>query len=117
MSQEIFTPNERAAVVSLAIEMCNVDNAVAYEEMLQLNHACSQLGVSPADFELGRRLKGEYAMQVVAHMTRDKKIAVARLLVSVIDADQQVERSELDLLNYIGQVTGISEIFDNPGNQ
>ena len=107
----IFTSNQRAAIASLLIEIANADRHVAYEELLTLNHINTRLGITPDEFNTGMNLQVEHACRIVSEMTDDQKRNVARLLVEMIDADENVELSECKALNIICELAKISHLF------
>ncbi len=106
-----FTSEQKAAIVSVLIEMVNIDGAVAYEELVRQNFIYYQLKIDDDIFELGRSLKYDYAVKMIAQMADDQKMSVAKLLVDVIDADNEVNEAELSLLNDFCARTGIEKIL------
>ena len=111
MSRSItFTQSEKAAIMCLVIEMVNVDDEVAYEELLATNVAMRALGVDRETFTMAHALKFEHAIAVVAAMTPRHKIAVGKLLTQIIDADGNVADSELHLLARIARATGLDRL-------
>lgn len=109
--QPMFNDGERAALVSLLLEMVNVDHSVAYEELIVTNHINSLYGISTDDFNTGRNLDPIYALYVVKNMNDVQKRTVAQLLVEVIDADEVVAEEEINLLNFICDATGLDLLF------
>ena len=106
-----FNDGERAALVSLLLEMVNVDHSVAYEELIVTNNIHSRFSISTNDFNAGRNLDPVHALYVVKNMTDVQKRTVAQLLVEVIDADELVTDEEIDLLNFICTATGLDLLF------
>ena len=104
-----FNDGERAALVSLLLEMVNVDHSVAYEELIVTNNIHSRLSTN--DFNAGRNLDPVHALYVVKNMTDVQKRTVAQLLVEVIDADELVTDEEINLLNFICTATGLDLLF------
>lgn len=96
-----FTQNQKAAIVALLLEMANVDEDLAYEELIVTNGIWARIGVDEETFNLGKVLKYEYAVNVVEPMDEPSKIYVAKLLAEVVDADNVVDQKELDLLKKI----------------
>ena len=109
--QPMFNEGERAALVSLLLEMVNVDRSVAYEELIVTNHIHSRFAICTDDFNAGRNLDPVHALYVVKNMNDDQKRTVAQLLVEVIDADQIVTDEEINLLNFICDATGLDILF------
>jgi len=106
-----FNDGERAALVSLLLEMVNVDHSVAYEELIVTNNIHSRFSISTNDFNAGRNLDPVHALYVVKNMTDVQKRTVAQLLVEVIDADELVTDEEINLLNFICTATGLDLLF------
>lgn len=106
-----FTSEQKAAIVSVLIEMVNIDGTVAYEELVRQNFIHYQLQVDDDIFELGRSLKYDYAVKMIATMADDQKMFVAKLLIDIIDADDEVNEAELALLNDFCARTGVEKIL------
>ncbi len=110
--KHMFNDHEKAVIVSLLLEMANVDSKVTFEELVNSNSVNARLGISRSVFELGRGLDIQYAIHAVKSMTGEQQARVAQLLVDMIDCDSEVKPSELQLLNYIGQETGLDKLFE-----
>lgn len=108
---EQFTAEQKAAIVSALIEMINADQVVAYEELVRLNFINYSLGIDDDIFELGRSLKYDYAVKMIADMTPGQKITVAKLLTDIIDSDSVVADPELATLNDFCARTGLTQIL------
>jgi uncharacterized tellurite resistance protein B-like protein len=106
-----YTSTQREAIVSLVIEMINIDSNVAYEELDVSNKINELLGVSEEEFVVGKGLDLIRALYIVSHMTKEQKIQVGKILTKIIDADGVVDQHELDLLYYICDMTGIGNVF------
>lgn len=106
-----FTREEKAAIVSLIIEMINCDGSVTYEELIATNVIVRELDMDHDTFNMGIRLKPEHAIALVARMDDKKKIAVGKLLTRAIDADGKVETQELALLGTICRATDIDALL------
>lgn len=106
-----FSREQREAVVSLIVEMVNVDDVVAFGELVASNSLNGRFGVTDADFAAGRALGTCRACEVVAAMSSEQKVAVGRVLVEVIDADGRVDDREVELLERIGKETGLDLVF------
>lgn len=106
-----FTSQEKIAIVSLLIEMANADKQIAYEEMITFNLICQRLEIDHSSFVVGHGLKCEHAIEVLKTMTDEKKLALATMLVDIIDSDNQVDDSEIALLNHACQQLGIDKLL------
>lgn len=106
-----YTDSQKAAIVSLIIEMINVDNVVSIEELHVSNIINNELHITQDIFEMGKALKVEYAIDVVSKMTDTQKCEVGKLLTRIIDADGEVKSSELKLLSSIAKLTGLDIII------
>lgn len=105
----MFNSHEKAAIVSLLMEMANADDVVTFEELVASNNMYARLNVSREEFDLGRNLNVKYAIQAMKAMTKEQQVQVAKLLVEMIDSDSNVSTSELQLLNLIGKETGLDQ--------
>ena len=111
IDSNLFNSHEKAVVVSLLIEMANVDDNVAFEELVTTNNIFARLGIDRDTFETGRALDTKYAIEA-AKATDEQKLVLGKLLVEVIDADDKVTHAELALLNHICRQSGIDVILN-----
>lgn len=109
--QPLFNDGERMALVSLMLEMVNVDHSVAYEELIVTNNIHSRYDITTDIFNAGRNLDPVHALYVIKNMNDVQKRTVAQLLVEVIDADEVVTDEEINLLNFICTATGLDLLF------
>lgn len=109
--QPLFNDGERMALVSLMLEMVNVDHSVAYEELIVTNNIHSRYDITTDIFNSGRNLDPVHALYVIKNMNDVQKRTVAQLLVEVIDADEVVTDEEINLLNFICTATGLDLLF------
>ena len=65
IDSNLFNSHEKAVVVSLLIEMANVDDNVAFEELVTTNNIFARLGIDRDTFETGRALDTKYAIEAV----------------------------------------------------
>ncbi len=107
----MFTDQEKIAIVSLLIELANADNIIAYEEMITINLICQRLEVDHNSFVVGHGLKCEYAIEVLKTMSDEKKIELAKLMVELIDSDNNVDDTEIALLNHACREIGIDQLL------
>ena len=106
-----FTNQEKIAIVSLLIEMANADKQIAYEEMITLNLICRRLEIDHNSFVVGHGLKCEHAIEVLKTMNDEKKLQLAKLMVEIIDSDNQVADAEIALLNHACRRIGIDKLI------
>lgn len=106
-----FTNQEKIAIVSLLIEMANADSKIAYEEMITFNHICHRLKIDHSTFIVGHGLKCEHAVEVLKAMTAAKKLQLAQLMVEIIDSDNNVDDTEIALLNHVCREIGIEQLL------
>ncbi|MBQ6279493.1 MAG: TerB family tellurite resistance protein [Muribaculaceae bacterium] len=106
-----FTDQEKIAIVSLLIEMANADGKIAYEEMITFNLMCRRLEIDHNSFVVAHGLKCEHAIEVLKTMSDDKKIELAKLMVELIDSDNQVTDGEIALLNHACRAVGIDQLL------
>jgi uncharacterized tellurite resistance protein B-like protein len=110
-----FNETQKAAVVSLLIEMINADKVVDPSECAVFNTICVEYGVCDETFNLGRALDSMVAIDIMKRMSDIQKIAVAQLLTRVIDADARDDDNEIKLFNVICRATGVDALIDAKG--
>lgn len=108
-----YTDNEKAAIVSLLIEMINVDNIISPSEISEINVINHDLHITEEVFLMGKALDINYAIEIVKHMTDEKKIEVGKCITRIIDADGLVKDIEIQLLNDICYRTGLDIILSD----
>lgn len=112
-----FNETQKAAVVSLLIEMINADRIVDPSECAVFNTICVEYGVCDDTFNLGRALDSMVAIDIMKRMSDIQKIVVAHLLTRVIDADARDDDNEIKLFNVICRATGVDVLIDAKGMQ
>ncbi len=110
-----FNETQKAAVVSLLIEMINADKVVDPSECAVFNTICVEYGVCDETFNLGRALDSMVAIDIMKRMSDIQKIVVAHLLTRVIDADARDDDNEIKLFNVICRATGVDVLIDAKG--
>ncbi len=110
-----FNETQKAALVSLLIEMINADKVVDPSECAVFNTICVEYGVCDETFNLGRALDSMVAIDIMKRMSDIQKIAVAQLLTRVIDADARDDDNEIKLFNVICRATGVDVLIDAKG--
>ena len=106
-----FTDQEKIAIVSLLIEMANADGRIAYEEMITFNLICQRLEIDHNSFVVAHGLKCEHAIEVLKTMDDEKKLELAKLMVDIIDSDNQADDTEIALLNHACCEIGIDALL------
>jgi len=106
-----FSDVQKEAIVSLLIEMSNIDCKVASEEMQAMNEICNMLAISREVFMAGKGLDVLCAIDLVKEMDGTQKRLLAKLLLRIIDADNVVDPYEIKLLNLVCRLTGIDLLF------
>lgn len=106
-----FTDQEKIAILSLLIEMANADSQIAYEEMITINLICQKLGIDHNSFVVAYDLRCEHAIEVLKNMADDKKMQLAQMMVDIIDSDNNVDDSEIALLNLACRKIGIDTLL------
>jgi uncharacterized tellurite resistance protein B-like protein len=107
-----FNDNQKAAIVSLLIEMINVDNVVDPSECDEFDAICAEYGIDDETYRLGKSLNCMFALDMMRRMSDVQKIAVAQLLTRVIDADAKADDSEIRLLGFICRYTGVDMLIN-----
>ena len=95
----------------MLIEMANADCNIAYEEMITINLICRRLEIDHNSFVVAHGLKCEHAIEVLKTMSDDKKLQLAKLMVELIDSDNQVDDNEIALLNHACRQIGIDTLL------
>ena len=110
-----FNETQKAALVSLLIEMINVDHVVDPNECVVFNTICVEYGICDETFTLGRALSSLVAMDIMKSMSDVQKIVTAQLLTRVIDADANDDDKEIQLFNVICKSTGVDVLINAKG--
>ena len=105
-----FNETQKAALVSLLIEMINADKVVDPSECAVFNTICVEYGVCDETFNLGRALDSMVAIDIMKRMSDIQKIATR-----VIDADARDDDNEIKLFNVICRATGVDVLIDAKG--
>lgn len=106
-----FNETQKAAIVSLLIEMINIDGSVDTSECAVFNTICVELGISDDIFRIGQSLDSMVAVNIMKNMSDIQKIATAKFLIRVIDADANDDDKEIQLFNIICNVTGVDVLI------
>ena len=117
MARIHFNDNQKAAIVSLLIEMINVDNVVDPSECDEFDIICAEYGIDDETYRLGKALNSMIALDMMKRMSDIQKIAVAQLLTRVMDADSNADDNEIRLLNIICRYTGVDLLIDAHGDK
>ena len=99
-------------MVSLLIEMINVDRVVDPSECDVFNAICAEYGIDEDTFNLGRSLNSMVALDIMKRMSDIQKLVTAQLLTRVIDADARDDDKEIRLLNVICEATGVDTLIN-----
>ena len=111
-----FSAMQKAAVVSLLIEMINIDGTVDPKEGEVFDTICAEYGIDEETYRLGRSLDCLVALDMMKMMSDRQKIATAFLLTRVIDADALDDDREIRLFNIICRETGV-DLLINASNE
>ena len=113
MEQKIqFNETQKAALVSLLIEMINIDGVIDPSECAVFNTICVEYAIGEDAFNVGRSLNSMVAIDIMKRMNDVQKITVAHLLTRVIDADACDDDNEIKLFNIICVATGIDVLVN-----
>ena len=107
-----FTDTQKGAIVSLIIEMANVDNDVSLHELRESNLINAELAITDEIFTMGRALDVAFAVEIMRHMSDKQKLYVAQLLTRMIDADKKVDDNEIAFLNWECLQTGADILLE-----
>ena len=111
MAKIQFNDTQKAAVVSLLIEMINADSIVEPSECDVFNTICVEYGIDEDTFNLGRSLDSMVAISIMKRMNDLQKLVTAHLLTRVIDADARDDDKEIQLFNIICEATGVDVLI------
>ena len=117
MARIEFSETQKAAIVSLLIEMFNIDDEVHPNECSVFDTICVEYGISDETFNLGRSLNSMVALDIMKRMGDVQKIATAQLLTRVIDADANDDDKEIQLFNVICRATGVDTLINAKGGE
>ena len=112
MAKIEFNETQKAAIVSLLIEMINADHVVEDCECTVFDTICVEYGIGEEVFNIGRSLNSMVAINIMKNMSDMQKLATAQLLVRVIDADAVDDDKEIQLFNIICKVTGVDVLIN-----
>jgi len=107
-----FNETQKAAIISLLIEMINADSVVDPSECVVFDTICVELGIGEDTYNLGRSLNSMVAIDIMKRMSDMQKIATAQLLIRVIDADAMDDDKEIRLFNVICKATGVDVLVN-----
>jgi uncharacterized tellurite resistance protein B-like protein len=107
-----FNETQKAAIVSLLIEMINADKVVDPSECVVFDTICVEYKICDDTFNLGRSLDSMVAVDIMKRMSDTQKIATAQLLTRVIDADANDDDKEIQLFNVICKATGVDVLVN-----
>lgn len=102
-----FNETQKAALVSLLIEMINIDGVIDPSECDVFNTICVEYAIGEEAFNVGRSLNSMVAVDIMKRMNDLQKLTIAHLLTRVIDADACDDDKEIQLLNIICRATGV----------
>ena len=112
-----FNETQKAAIVSLLIEMINADNEVHPNECTVFDSICVEYCICDDTFSLGRSLNSMVAIDIMKRMSDIQKLATAQLLTRVIDADANDDDKEIQLFNIICKATGVDTLINARGGE
>lgn len=117
MSIVDFNETQKAALVSLLIEMINADQVVDPLECDVFDTICVEYGIGDDAFNLGRNLNCMVAVDIMKRMSDMQKIVTAQMLTRVIDADASDDDKEIQLFNVICRATGVDVLIGAKGGE
>ena len=107
-----FNETQKAAIVSLLVEMINADRVVDPSECAVFNTICVECHIGEDTYNIGRSLNSMVAINIMKNMSDVQKLATAQLLIRVIDADANDDDNEIQLFNIICRATGVDVLID-----
>lgn len=108
-----YSDIEKAAIVSILVELANADGNPSKEENDELNRVNHELDISQESYNLGLTMQLESAQDIIRKMDSDKKLHVGILMNRMIEADGLITKNEIKVHESIGHNTGINIVIDN----
>ncbi len=112
-----FNETQKAAIVSLLIEMINADRVVDPSECAVFNTICVEHHIVEDTYNIGRSLNSMVAINIMKNMSDMQKLATAQLLIRMIDADASDDDNEIRLFNLICKATGVDVLINAEGGE
>ena len=112
-----FNETQKAAIVSLLIEMINADHEVDPSECAVFDTICVEYNICEETYNVGRALTGIVAVNIMKNMSDIQKITTAQLLTRVVDADARDDDREIQLFNIICRLTGVDTLVNAKGGE
>ncbi len=112
-----YNETQKAAIVSLLIEMINADSVVDPSECAVFNTICVEHRIGEDTYNIGRSLNSMVAINIMKNMSDVQKLATAQLLIRVIDADANDDDNEIRLFNIICRATGVDVLIEARGGE
>ena len=110
MTPVTFNETQKAAIVSLLIEMINADHEVDPSECAVFDTICGEYNICEDTYNVGRALQGIVAVNIMKNMSDIQKLVTAQLLTRVVDADARDDDREIKLFNIICRLTGVDTL-------
>ena len=107
-----FNETQKAAIVSLLVEMINADGVVDPSECAVFNTICVEYAIGEDTYKIGRALDSMVAVHIMKNMSDSQKILTAQLLIRVIDADAKDDDKEIRLFNIVCRATGVDVLIN-----
>ena len=107
-----FNETQKAAIVSLLVEVINADGKVDPSECAVFNTICVEYSIGEETYQIGRSLDSMVAVHIMKNMSDAQKILTAQLLIRVIDADAMDDDKEIRLFNVICMATGVDILIN-----
>ena len=86
--------------------------SIAFEEMITINLICQKLKIDHSSFVVAYDLRCEHAIEVLKSMIDDKKLELAKMMVEIIDSDNNIDDAEISLLNHACHKIGIDTLLN-----
>ena len=99
-----FDQAEKLAIVKVIAETIVLDDHYKVGELMYLDELMKTLDFDVKDMELAKQLSSEKTVQVLQHMTKEKKDALIIMIDKMTESDGAVHQKEKDFLVNLIQI-------------
>lgn len=104
-----FSSIEKEAVITVLTEMIHIDGITREEEIQYVQSVCTELDLENYDTLDVNHLKIFKSLTIIKAMDDHKKAMLYNILIRLITADNEINKKETDLLDYICDLAEIKK--------
>lgn len=104
-----FSSIEKEAVITVLTEMIHIDGITREEEIQYVQSVCTELDLENYDPLDVNHLKIFKSLTIIKAMDDHKKAMLYNILIRLITADNEINKKETDLLDYICDLAEIKK--------